>query len=237
MSKIYFFRHAQASFGAVNYDVLSPKGEQQSAELGKYLVAQKYKFNKVFVGPLRRQQHTYEIVKEIYGKNNLSIPDPIMVQGLDEHKAPEAFKKLMPSLKSSNPYVKDLVEKMTDDPKRMKANNMLIFQYFLEQWVSGKINAEGVISWKDFYKNVKDGLDRILKETDSGQTNAAFTSGGTISCITAEALGMTNDNRIAALNFAIRNTSFTSFFYSKGKFNLHSINELPHLEREMVSYV
>ena len=38
MSKIYFFRHAQASYGAVNYDQLSAKGEQQSAVLGQYLV-------------------------------------------------------------------------------------------------------------------------------------------------------------------------------------------------------
>ena len=41
MSKIYFFRHAQASFGADNYDELSAKGILQSLELGKYLVSKK----------------------------------------------------------------------------------------------------------------------------------------------------------------------------------------------------
>ena len=35
MSKIYLFRHAQASIGKANYDVLSTKGEKQAGELGK----------------------------------------------------------------------------------------------------------------------------------------------------------------------------------------------------------
>ena len=37
MSKIYLFRHAQASIGKADYDVLSAKGEKQAGELGKYL--------------------------------------------------------------------------------------------------------------------------------------------------------------------------------------------------------
>ena len=41
MSKIYLFRHAQASIGKANYDVLSPKGELQAAELGKFLCKEK----------------------------------------------------------------------------------------------------------------------------------------------------------------------------------------------------
>ncbi len=64
MSKIYFFRHAQASFGADNYDELSAKGILQSLELGKYLVSKKQRFDRVYVGPLKRQQHTFEIVKK-----------------------------------------------------------------------------------------------------------------------------------------------------------------------------
>ena len=59
MSKLYFFRHAQASFGAANYDALSDKGIAQTVLLGNYLVAKKHTFDKVFVGPLQRQQHTF----------------------------------------------------------------------------------------------------------------------------------------------------------------------------------
>jgi len=66
MSKIYFFRHAQASYLADNYDKLSEKGEAQSAELGKYLVSKNMQFDKIFVGPLERQKHTCEIVSDIF---------------------------------------------------------------------------------------------------------------------------------------------------------------------------
>ena len=69
MSKIYLFRHAQASIGKANYDVLSPKGESQAAELGKFLCEEKLVFDKVYVGRLaRRQKHTQEIVAEQYNR-------------------------------------------------------------------------------------------------------------------------------------------------------------------------
>ena len=56
MSKLYFFRHGQASLGADNYDVLSPKGKAQSLKLGEYLVEKNIRFDRVFVGPLDRQR-------------------------------------------------------------------------------------------------------------------------------------------------------------------------------------
>ena len=57
MSKIYFFRHAQASINADDYDVLSAKGEEQSAYLGRYLVDNQYKFDKVYVGRSEGKSH------------------------------------------------------------------------------------------------------------------------------------------------------------------------------------
>ena len=236
MSKIYFFRHAQASFGADNYDALSDKGIQQSIELGNYLAAKQYVFNKIFVGPLQRQQHTFEIVKDIFDKNNLSIPEPILVDGLREHVGHTALDKILPALQQVMPF-KEMIAKMQANPKRARANRLLLFQYFMDQWVEGKIEVEGVVAWKDFRENVRTGLRTILDSTGSGETNAAFTSGGTISAITAEALKISDEKSVAALNFSIRNTSYTSFFYSKGKFNLLGLNEIPHLIEEMITFV
>ncbi|MCR9288539.1 MAG: phosphoglycerate mutase family protein [Bacteroidetes bacterium] len=237
MSKLYFFRHAQASFGADNYDALSPKGEEQSVELGNYLANKKMLFNKVFVGPLQRQQHTFEIVKNIFDKHNLPMPEPILENGLLEHEGHIAMAQLMPTLLETVPLVKELAEKSKVNPARKKANSLLVFQYFLDEWAEGKINAEGILPWKSFRQEVKKGLDNILKNTDSGETIAAFTSGGTIASITAEALKIVDEKRVVALNFSHRNTAFTSFFYSKGQFNLFGFNEIPHLEKKMVTFV
>ena len=237
MSKIFFFRHAQASLGADNYDVLSKKGELQALELGKYLVKKKYLFDKIYVGSLHRQQHTYEIVSEVFKKNKLEIPNPIILKELNEHQATEAMKIEMPKMIISDPLIKKLWKEIELNPEKKKVNLMLGFKYFLNLWAKDKIFVNGVIPWKDFRNNVKKGLTIILKNTKSNQKTGVFTSGGTISSITAESLNINDELKIADLNFSIRNTSFTTFLYSKETFNLLSFNELPHLEKDMITFV
>jgi hypothetical protein len=48
VGNLYLIRHGQASFGAADYDVLSPVGERQSLALGEHLP------NWAAPGPLRR---------------------------------------------------------------------------------------------------------------------------------------------------------------------------------------
>jgi len=92
MSKLYFFRHAQASFMADNYDQLSAHGEKQSEELGKYLVKKEFHFDKIFVGPLSRQKRTFEIVANQFSKNKKEIPQPVFIEELKEHSGLEAMR-------------------------------------------------------------------------------------------------------------------------------------------------
>lgn len=237
MSKIYFFRHAQASLGSDNYDILSKKGELQAQELGKYLVDKKYKFDKIYVGELTRQQHTCKIVSEVYKKNNLTFPKSIILKGLNEHQATEAMKIEIPKMIVSDPFIKKLWKEIESDPKKKNGNLMLGFEYFLKLWVEDKIKVNGIIPWKNFRENVRKALKIILDNTKKSQNIGVFTSGGTISSISAESLKLSDEKKIAGLNFSIRNTSFTSFLFSKNQFNLLSFNELPHLEKEMITFV
>ncbi len=237
MSKLYFFRHAQASYGAANYDQLSPKGEEQSAILGEYLVEKNYQFDKIFVGPLERQKQTFEIVSNIYKKNNKTLPNPISVEGLREHRGPGAMRKYLPELLKTNPQIKKWYAEIEENPKLMKRNSLLTFQYFMDEWSLGNIVVPDVQSWAEFRAAVKGGLVTILENTGKGETIAAFSSGGTISAITAEALNIQDERMVSNMNFSVRNTSFTSFLFSKNQFNLLSFNELPHLEKEMVTFV
>lgn len=236
MSRIFFFRHAQASYLADNYDKLSEKGEAQSAELGKYLVNKELQFDKIFVGPLERQKHTCEIVSDIFAKNNIPFPAPISVEGLKEHSGTEAVKLAYPQL-LKNEQVKKWQQDIEANPKLMRRNTLLIFQYFMDEWSVGNIQMEGVESWREFRFAVRKGLDTILQNTDKGKTIGVFTSGGTIASITAESLNIADETRVAAMNFSIRNTSFSSFLFSKNKFNLLSFNELPHLSDDMITFV
>ena len=236
MSKIYLFRHAQASIGKENYDVLSTKGELQAAELGKYLCKEKLIFDKVYVGDLRRQKHTLEIVSDQYNKNGISIPKPIVLEDLNEHQATEVMKSEFPKM-MEDPYIKSLKDKIEKDPKKQHSYMMLGFKYFLHKWVKNEIIVEGIIPWKKFRINSTNALKSIVDETKKGETIGVFSSGGTISSIVSEVLKLKNELVVADLNFSIRNTSFSSLLYSNNEINLLSFNELPHLKDDMITFV
>lgn len=237
MSKIYFFRHAQASFGAVNYDVLSPKGEQQSLLLGEYLVKKDIKFDKVYSGPLVRQKHTQEIIRQEYIRNNMNFPELNIIHGMKEHLASETLKECLPDILKRYPQLAKWQQEIEEDPTLRRRNGLLSFEFFMTHWGKGNIVVDGIESWKEFRADVKVGLEQILEETGRGETVAVFTSGGTISSVVGESLQMEKEERVATLNLSVRNTSFTSFQYSNDKFNMLAFNELPHLVDEMITFV
>ena len=237
MSKLFFFRHGQASLGADNYDVLSDKGILQAQLLGEHLLSEKISFDKIFVGPLERQKDTFKAVQECYATQGIQLPTPVVVNGLKEHNGIETMKTALPDLIKTDPYLIALNKSSLDDPKKSMRNTMLGFQYFLGEWAEGNISVKGMPTWKQFREEVKEGLAQVLDATEKGETIGVFSSGGTISAITAECLGLTTEKAVAELNFSIRNTSFSTFLYSNKKFNLVSFNELPHLKKEMITFV
>ena len=236
MSKIYLFRHAQASIGKANYDVLSTKGEKQAAELGKYLCKEKLIFDRVYVGNLQRQKHTQEIVAKQYKRSGSTMPKAFILEGLNEHQATDAMKIEMPNMVNDK-YLKSLKEKLFKNPEKKHSFMMLGFKYFLHKWVNNEIIVEGIIPWKQFRKNSITALNQIKSETKKGEQIAVFSSGGTISSIIGYVLGIENEIVIADLNFSVRNTSFSKLLYSNKETNLLTFNELPHLIDEMITFV
>lgn len=237
MSKLYFFRHGQASLGADNYDVLSPKGREQAKQLGIHLVNEDIRFAQAFVGPLARQKDTYKGVKECYENNQLTFPTAVEIKGLKEHQGMETMKIALPELLKTDDYLKKLTRSTQENPSLAMRNGMLGFQYFLGNWAEGHFTVDGIPTWKSFREEVRSGLDEILNATQQGENIALFTSGGTISAIMGECLGLPTEKSVAELNFSVRNTSFTTFLLTGDKFNLLSFNELPHLKKDMITFV
>ena len=236
MGKIYFIRHGQASYMSDNYDKLSEKGIEQSKILGKYLVNRKIKFEKVYSGPLERQVHTYQLVRAAY-EDQFWFPKAQIINGLSEHKGPEASRKSYPLMLEKYQVVRDLVHEAEVNKDLLRRNTLRIFEFFMDKWVSGEIEVEGIQCWKSFREKVEKARHQILREAKRGENIAVFSSGGTISSVTASSLNMEDDTRIAAMNFAAKNTSITSFMFSENKFNLLTSNETPHLTEEMVTFV
>ena len=82
MSELYLVRHAQASFGADNYDQLSDHGHQQSRWLGDYMGMRGLKFDTLLVGDMVRHHETMNGIcagMDIDGSGRLVLP------GLNEY--------------------------------------------------------------------------------------------------------------------------------------------------------
>lgn len=239
MSRIYFIRHAQASYLSDNYDKLSEKGEVQSAELGKYLKFAGLNFNKLYVGPLNRQRKTLEISHDINSSQGVDQPPVQLLEELREHDGPRALKIEYDNLVGSNAMVKAWDDEIRAKPDLIRKNSLKIFEHFIVEWMTDRYSVDHpeVQPWKEFRSSVNQGVDHILTNTGKKESIGVFTSGGTISAIVAEALGIEDQAKVAELNFLVRNTSITQFEYSRNKFNLLSFNELPHLSKELITYV
>ena len=72
MGTLYLVRHGQASFGADDYDQLSPLGLQQAQRLGAHWLAHGQRFDTVLMGTLRLKQ----------AAGTLSMDDVVAVDSL-----------------------------------------------------------------------------------------------------------------------------------------------------------
>ncbi|MGV2836957.1 phosphoglycerate mutase family protein, partial [Pseudomonas shirazensis] len=74
MGNLYLIRHGQASFGAADYDVLSPVGVRQSQALGSHLANLGLRLDRCIAGDLRRQQDTALLALEAMSTLGCAVP-------------------------------------------------------------------------------------------------------------------------------------------------------------------
>ena len=101
MGKIFFIRHAQESFLKEDYDQLSELGLAQSEMLGTYLAEKNFRFDKVYLGTLKRHRQTAEAVESAFRKKNLHWPEYCFTDAFDEHQGPEVVRHVVTQTASS----------------------------------------------------------------------------------------------------------------------------------------
>ena len=212
-------------------------GTTQAEALGQYLLQRNIKFDQAFVGPLRRQKHTHEIVLDCYSKEDQVFPGAQIMDELVEHQGPQALRKALPNLRKTVPKLEEWHRQMESDPSLKRKNSLLSFEYFISEWVEGKVHVPDTEPWMEFRSKVRRGLSNILAAINKGENIAIFTSGGTISAIVGEVLKLERQREIAELNFNVLNASFTTFLYRRDKISLLSFNEVPHLDEELRTFV
>jgi broad specificity phosphatase PhoE len=228
MGSVLLVRHGQASFGAADYDRLSPLGEEQSRRLGRWLKQSGRVPDLIAVGPLRRHVRTADLCVEAAG---VSAPR-ISIAGLDEFDHEEVLARYRPDLDSGEALMAELAR--LDDPHRAFQR---MFAEAVARWTSGEFDHEYARSWSVFRSAVMDGLRALAAQQVS--TIWAFTSGGPIAAIVNALVGAPVADTFS-LSWPLVNTSTSRVSLGAQRNTLISYNGWPHLEgadaKELITY-
>ncbi len=236
MGSIYLIRHGQASFGAENYDVLSPLGFQQAAALGDYLDRLGVRFDRCISGELSRQQDTARATLErMESTKDGSHPFLEIDSAFNEFHADEVIRAHMEDLLAVEPGAMHVFRNAASH----RAEFQRLFRYVIQRWVSGDHEKEGLESWQSFLDRVGAGLERLLDRAGKRDRIAVFTSGGTITALLQLIVGVPAMNAFE-LNWQIVNTSLSRLKFRGPEVTLASFNSHSHLELlknpELVTY-
>jgi broad specificity phosphatase PhoE len=220
---VLLVRHGQASFGAEDYDVLSPAGVRQSELLAAALKRRGVVPARLVSGTLRRQRETAAAFAE-YGEVELDGRwDEYDANEVLTHHAETAMR--------------------LDGPGGLgdgKVDNRA-FHGMLEPALAACVEAgdgsPSAPSWPVFTAAGAAGLESLGAELGRGETALVFTSGGVIAAICAALLG--SPEAFLPINRVLVNASVTKLGLGSAGTNLISVNEHSHLEevdRALITY-
>ncbi len=222
MSAIFHLvRHAQASFGADDYDKLSDLGHRQSEALGMALKRQGVEPDAVFIGAQRRHRETWEGI----AKGMRLEAAPVVVPGLNEFD----FGGLLEARFKGR---RDRPDNLHTDRK----THFRILRDTVLEWQRDEIDAPPE-QFADFMDRVR-GARAIIAESGA-KVPLAVSSGGAIGMTVADVVNAPADQMIA-LQLQVKNCAVARIVLSRGNAWLNGFNETPHIdaenEAEMLTY-
>jgi broad specificity phosphatase PhoE len=208
--KIIFVRHGQAQFGQANYDKLSEVGHEQAVALGKALFEQGITIDHWVRGDMVRHAET---LKGISQGMRTQVSHQIVTPDLNEYDFTGQLNARFVGSKAP-------VGLHTDRKTHFRA-----LRETLALWQNDKI-LNPPESWAAFETRLKRAQQTIFGL--EGDTILVVSSGGAISKIVANALGVSHAKQVD-LQLQIKNASMSTFIYSRrtGGFFLNAFNETP----------
>jgi broad specificity phosphatase PhoE len=210
MPELYLIRHAQASFGAANYDVLSDLGHDQSFELGKALARQGVNPDALFIGAQRRHRETLEGILKGMGRDP---EQATILPGLNEFD----FSGLLDAHYANR-----------DAPENMHSERKSHFRTLRDTvlaWQRDEIETPPE-TWADFTGRVEAARQSIA--ASGAEKVIAVSSGGAIGQMIAATLNAPSDQQIQ-LQLQMKNCAVNRFIFTPRNFFLHGFNETPHI--------
>lgn len=225
MSVVLLVRHGQASFGAKDYDALSPTGHEQARVLGQALAARGLVPDVVVRGELRRHQETADGLLEGAGWD----VDPVVDPGWDEFDHLRVIEAHRPAYRSRALMKADLAR--TLKPTRAFQD---MFEEATRRWSSGEHDADYEEPFSAFAARVVTALKRTAEHDG---LVVVVTSGGPISVCASHLLtgDVTSWRRINAVTV---NTGLTKVVSGSRGLTCVSLNDHAHLEhdRRLLTY-
>ena len=213
-------RHGQASFGAEDYDVLSPAGWEQARILGRWLAEHGPSPTSVIHGGMRRHRETWEGIAEGAGLDVTAQVDADWAE-FDHHGVLGHHAELTGAAL---------------DPGADRRAFQAYFEVATGHWTDAGADGGYAEPYDTFLARARQALDAAA--TRPGPT-LVVTSGGVIAALAAllvVPLGAPVGQVWARFNTVITNTSVTRVISSVTGARLLTFNEHPHLAREQITY-
>lgn len=213
MGTLYLVRHGQASFGADDYDCLSPLGERQCRHLGAWFAGRGVRFEAALVGSLRRQAQSLAAIEQGLGS---ALPCSVW-PGLNEYDSAAVIATV-----HAGPLHQPTDEAQVRAYFRLLRDGLLA-------WTTGRTSPAGMPSFQAFSDGVRGALDHVRQHC-SGNV-LLVSSGGPIATAIGQVLATPPETAIE-LNLRIRNSAVTELTFNPKRYALITFNALPHLDHE-----
>ena len=224
MGEIYLVRHGQASFGADDYDQLSPLGAEQGRILGRWHAGLGLQIDGIALGGLKRHRQT----AEAWAAQMPTAPAPAawtIDPGFDEYDHREMLLR-------AHPEAGDLagLQRWLAGHVPSRGAFQQIFRAAMARWMSGLHDGDYRESWPRFHGRCIGALETLVARAGPSRRLMVFTSGGTISAICQSLLDLPPP-RVAELNWSLVNGGVTKLFYQPGRLSLSTLNNYSHFEQ------
>lgn len=225
MPVVYLVRHAQASFGEEDYDVLSERGHEQARRLGAALAARGVRAVHAVAGTLRRQIDTARAC-------GASVPgEPVVDARWNEYDSAGV-------LAHHGPLGAGAVADAIGAPSGLSSREFQgMLDPALRAWIAAGEGSACAESWPAFRARVRAALDDLVEGLAAGETGLAFTSGGVIAAIATTLLDVPPDTFVALNRIAV-NTGLSKVLAGRSGLQLLSYNEQAHVDgdRDLMTF-
>ena len=229
MARLLLVRHGQASFGADDYDALSPAGHEQARVLGRSFATRGLRPGLILRGTMRRHEDTVAGLLDGLGAAPPVAEDPDWNEFDFQHV-----------VEIHRPLYRDRAAMMaelagTADPARAFQE---VFEAATARWAAGENDREYAESFTAFRDRAARALTAATELLREHRDIVAVSSGGPIAMaatlLTAgpAAAPATQATVWAALNRVTVNTGVTKLIAGRRGPSLSTFNEHQHLEAD-----